>query len=58
MKLLILEQIIYPHQKILEICSSNTWLHYIALIDIFKVCIENDIKIMPTWIPLERKISF
>ena len=38
--------------RILEIGSSKPWLHKIA-IDIFQLCVQNDIKLNPTWIPRE-----
>ena len=38
--------------KILEIGSSKPWLNKVAL-DIFQLCVKNDIKINPTWIPRE-----
>ena len=39
--------------NILELGSIKACLHSIAL-EIFKICVENYIKIIPTWIPRER----
>jgi len=39
--------------RILEIGSSKPWLQSIA-VDIFDICVKNDIKLKSTWIPREQ----
>ena len=56
MKQLILEQIIYTHQRFYEYVSAKTWLHSIAL-DVFKILLKMILKLYHNGF-LENKKKF